>query len=328
MPRSRKSTKGNPGTGVLGDADLQGEVSIVADERTNSLIIVTAPVNYPYLLETIKKLDIMPKQVLIEVLIADVTLDESSELGVTWELRGQGDIDVGGDRYHFDGTASSGRGQELGSTGFLYQLYESSRFEALISAKANENKLEILSSPHVMVANNMEATIDVGKDVPVVTRQTENASDNNNVTQTIEYRNTGILLSVTPHINSAKFVNLEISQEVSNISETALAGISSPVIEKRKATTTVMVANNQTIVIGGLISRTKNPSREGVPWLYRIPLLKYLFGKHKYTERASELLIFITPHVVNSPEEAFDISQRMENKIDINRSFYKEFIGM
>ncbi len=327
-PTSRTSSKptGSSAANVLGSADVQGEVSIVADDRTNSLIIVTAPVNYPYIVDIIKKLDIMPKQVLIEVLIADVTLDESSELGVSWELRGQGSVDVGGDTYNFDSTME----QTVGGppSGFLFNLFEASRFEALISAKANENKLEVLSSPHIMVANNMEATIDVGSDVPVVTRESDNINSDSNVTRTIEYRNTGILLTVTPHINSANFVNLEISQEVSNISETAIEGISSPVIEKRKATTTVMVANNQTLVIGGMIARSKNPAREGVPWLYRVPLLKYLFGKHKYTERASELLIFITPHVVNSPEEAFDISERMKQKIDIDSSFYQDFIGM
>lgn len=319
-----------PASTSLGNAaEVQGEVSIVADERTNALIIVTAPINYPHIVDTIKKLDTMPKQVLIEVLIADVTLDEGKELGISWDLRNEGQVDVGGDTYYFDGTAS----QTVGGpgSGFVYEVFEASRFKALVSAKANENKLEILSSPHIVVANNTEATIDVGSDIPVVTSETDQGLDSSGkriYNRTIEYRSTGILLRCTPHINSAKLVNMEISQEVSNISETALEGINSPVIEKRKATTTVMVPDSQTLVIGGLIQRTQNPSREGVPWFYKIPILKYMFGKHKFTERASELLIFLTPRVISSPEEMSDISQKLKDKINIDRSFYEDFLGI
>ncbi|MBN1355560.1 type II secretion system secretin GspD [bacterium] len=329
---TRQAPQGG-GAGVApaigGVSDVEGEVSIVADERTNALIIVTAPVNYPYIVETIKMLDIMPKQVLIEVLIADVTLDEDTEMGISWNLRGQGEMDVGGDTYYFDGTMS----QTVGGpgSGFVYDLYEASRFKAAISAKANENKLDILSNPHILVANNMEASIDVGSDIPIVTSVTDegyDASGNRRYNQTIEYRSTGILLNVTPHINSAKFVNMEISQEVSSLSETSLENVNSPVIEQRKVSTSVMVPHGQTLVIGGMIQRSINPSREGVPWLYKIPVLKYLFGKHKYNQRASELLLFITPHVVNSPEEGKMLSEKLRNKININQTFYQDFIGL
>ena len=324
----RTSSRSSAGKGAIGGAsEIQGEVSIVADERTNALIIVTAPVNYPYIVDTIKKLDIMPKQVLIEVLIADVTLDESSEMGISWDLRGEGSVDVGGDSYNFDGLLSQTVGGP--ASGMVYEVFEASRFKALVSAKANENKLEILSSPHILVANNMEASIDVGSDIPIVTSETDDGVDSTGRRQynrTIEYRSTGILLRVTPHINSASFVNLDISQEVSSISETALESINSPVIEKRKADTTVMIQNNQTLVIGGLIQRSKNPAREGVPWLYRIPVLKYFFGKHKYSERASELLIFLTPRVISNPQQADVLSEQMKNKINIDESFYKEFL--
>ncbi|MBN1552796.1 type II secretion system secretin GspD [bacterium] len=329
-PSSRTRTSAPSSSEAIGGAsEIQGEVSIVADERTNALIIVTAPVNYPYLVETIKKLDIMPKQVLIEVLIADVTLDEGLDMGVSWNLRGEGSIDVGGDTYNFDNSIS--QNIEPSASGLVLDIFEATRFNAMIAAKADENKLEILSSPHILVANNMEAAIDVGSDIPIVTSQTDEGLDaqgRRRYNSTIEYRSTGILLRVVPHINSARFVNMEISQEVSSISETTLGEISSPVIEKRKASTTVMVPDNQTLVIGGLIQRSKNPSREGVPWLYKVPLLKYLFGRHKYTERASELLIFLTPHVVSSPEQARDLSEKLRNKINIDESFYRDFVSV
>ncbi len=326
---TRKSSSATKAIGGLGD--VQGEVSIVADERTNALIIVTAPVNYPYIVETIKKLDIMPKQVLIEVLIADVTLDNTTELGVSWNLQGQGSVDIGGDTYYFDGTMNQGDRSALPQTGLTYDLFEASRFKAFLAAKADENKLEVLSSPHILVANNTEASIDVGSDIPVVTSVRDEGLDANGNTRydrTIEYRKTGILLRVTPHINSSSFVNMEMSQEVSSLSEKVLGDSSSPVIEVRKASTSVMIANNQTLVIGGLIQRSKNPSREGVPWLYKIPILKYFFGRHKFVERASELLIFMTPHVVNSPDEAREFSRKLRNKINIDENFYQEFLNL
>ncbi|MBN1879905.1 type II secretion system secretin GspD [bacterium] len=327
--RTTQQSQALGGNTIGSAADIQGEVSIVADERTNSLIIVTAPVNYPYIESTIKKLDIMPKQVLIEVLIVDVTLDESSELGVSWSMATEGSLDIGGETRYFESTVQ----QTVGGpgVGFVYDLFEVDRFRAIISAKANENKLEVLASPHILVANNQQATIDVGSDIPVVTNETDegyDAAGNKRYNRTIEYRKTGTLLTVTPHINSAQFVNMELQQEVSNLSEKALEGISSPIIETRKATTSVMIGDGQTLVIGGLIQRTRNPSSEGVPWFYRIPLLKYLFGKHKYTERASELLIFLTPQVIDSPEEAQSVSDKVKSKINIDRNFYESFIGL
>jgi len=328
---TRSSAKGRAGSAnaIGGTAEIQGEVSIVADERTNSLIIVTAPVNYPYIEATIKKLDIMPKQVLIEVLIVDVTLDEGSEFGVEWSMAAEGNIDIGGETHFFESSIQ----QTVGGpgVGFVYDLFEVDRFRSILSAKANQNKLEVLASPHILVANNMDASIDVGSDIPVVTSENDDGYDaqgNRNVSRTIEYRKTGTLLNVTPHINSSHFVNLELTQEVSNISEKVIEGISSPIIENRKASTSVMIGDGQTLVIGGLISRTRNPSSEGIPWFYKIPLLKYFFGKHKYTERASELLIFLTPHVINNSQDAQEISDRVRSKIDIDEDLYQDFIGV
>jgi general secretion pathway protein D len=328
-PRQAPQTR--PGvTGQIGGAaDIQGEVRIVADERTNSLIIVTAPTNYPYIEATIEQLDIMPKQVLIEVLIVDVTLDESHELGVSWSMATEGALDIGGRTRYFESSVS----QTIGGpgSGFVYDLFEVDRFRAIISAKAQENKLEVLASPHILVSNNQQATIDVGSEIPVVTSETDegfDATGTRRVNRTIQYRKTGTLLTVTPHINSAHFVNMIISQEVSNLSEQLIEGISSPIIETRKATTSVMVGDGQTLVIGGLISRTRNPSSEGVPWFHRIPILKYFFGRHRYSERASELLIFLTPQVINSPEEAQTISDQVRQKISIDQNFYESFIGL
>lgn len=333
--RTQNQRSGAAGTSI-GTDGLEGEVNIVADERTNALIIVTAPVNYPYILETIKLLDIMPKQVLIEVLIADIDLQDASEFGVEWSLRSQGEAEIGNETYYFDGT--SRQFLDLGDvgTGFTYTLFEPTRFQAFLRAYARDSRLEVLSNPHIMVANNQEAKIEVGQEVPIVTAETgynTDISSNTNVTQsfnrTIQYRTTGILLTVTPHINEKRYVNLEVSQEVSNLSSVKVQGIDSPVIDNRSALTNVVVRDGETLVIGGMIQRKRNPSREGIPWLYKIPVIGPLFGSRSNSVQKTELLIFLTPHVIGSPDEAQILSRQLRDKMTIRPEIYRDVsLGM
>ncbi|MBN2053727.1 type II secretion system secretin GspD [bacterium] len=327
-----RRTQQPQGTGAIGGPSVEGEVHIVADERTNALIIVTSPINYPYIVETIEKLDIMPKQALIEVLIADISLNKDMRFGIDWSLRSQGKIDLGDDTYYFDGTS----GQDVGVTGdtssFYYNLFEATRFTAWLKAHSSDTKLEVLSNPHLLVANNMEAKIDIGSEVPIVKAETTydtNVNSNNNVTQSynrsIQYRPTGILMTVTPSINEARYVRMDIAQEVSEVSAwTTEGGLDSPVISSRKASTSVVVGDNQTLVIGGMIQRKNNPSRSGIPVLSKIPVLGWLFGFRQKVHEASELLIFLTPHVVTSPEEATAISESLRGKVGIEEDFYRD----
>ena len=330
-PTRRGGVSGAVGTQAAG---LEGEVRIVADDRTNSLIIVTAPVNYPYILKTIKKLDIKPKQVLIEVLIVDVELHDNMQFGVEWTLKNQGEVKIGGEKYYFDGTSAQSLGISENKLGFTYTVFEASRFLAFLRAYAQHSKLEVLSNPHILVANNTEASIEVGNEIPIVTAETTFQTDITNpnaprqsFNRTIQYRSTGIILNVTPHINEERFVLLDISQEVSNVSANTIAGIDSPVIETRRASTTVMVKDGQTLVIGGMIRRTNNPSQEGIPFLSKIPIIGKLFGTYSKTNDATELLIFLTPHVIATPEEGQQISIALRQRIDIEKKFFeKDFL--
>jgi general secretion pathway protein D len=190
---------------------------------------------------------------------------------------------------------------------------------ARLYALAGENRLNVLSSPHILAANNKEAKIEVGEEVPIVT--SEYSPESVDTTQTItsrsiQYRDTGILLTVTPRINEKGLVAMDVSQEVSQVSDQTISGISSPIITKRSAKTSLVVQNGSTIVIGGLIQEQRERSMSGIPFFSKIPLLNYFFSYTKNKVTKTELVILITPHTIRSLEEADLITKEFKDKIE------------
>ena len=319
-PLGSKKTAGTAGsTGFEGM--LQGELTIVTDETTNSLIIKALPVDYVVVKETIQKLDIVPKQVLIEVLIAEVKLTGDTQFGVEWALRDP-NTSLGG----YKGQSRTettfglgGLGTDLSNSlnkGFSYR-FSSNQLQAFLVAQASQNKLNVLASPQILAADNKEARIEVGEEVPIVTSEyvpltTENVDQ---TSRSIEYRNTGVILEVTPRINDKGLVALDISQEVSKAQPITTGGIQSPVITNRKAETSLVVQNATTIVIGGLIGQESGKTVSGVPFLSSIPILGYFFSSTSQTKAKTELIILITPHVVTNINEAAVISQEFKEKV-------------
>ncbi len=291
-----------------GEGAVSGKVKVVPDKDTNSLIIQTAPWNYPSILETIRKLDKRPDQVLIEVTVAEIRLDDEDDFGIEWSLLSQGAATTGGETFNVNTTARNVYNKELTvgpSLGFSYMVSQAGRLSAVLNAYAKASKLNIISRPHIIASNNKEAKIDVGEEVPIITTQTRAGDGDNteNVDQTIEYRSTGIILTVTPHINENREVTLDVTQEVSEAQQNLLGGTDSPIILKRSAKTSMVVRDNETLIIGGLIQETKERSREGIPFLSRIPLLGYLFGTTKDTVTKTELVVLMTPRVISTSEE-------------------------
>ena len=295
-------------------------VVVVADKDTNSLIIQTPSWFYPTVEEMIRKLDAMPKQVLIEVLIAEISLDNTNQFGIAWALKGQGPVTAFGETH----SVVSDTAQNLGALlpkgdGLSIMLTEANRLTAVLNAYADDSKLNILSAPHILATNNKEAKIDIGNEVPIrktMTTATTGATgvtNNNTVTNDIEYRPTGIILTVTPHINEGGYVSLDVSQEVSDAQETATE--LAPIIRKRNAKTTMVVRDNQTLVIGGLIQETRTNARKGIPWLQNIPILGYLFGSTTTTVKKTELVLLITPHVVNNTEEGDLLTKQVSDRV-------------
>lgn len=290
---------------------------IFPDEITNSLIILTTPRDYPIIEDAIKKIDTVPRQVLIEALVAEVTLRDKLEFGIEWFIKSHFSLDktpltgftaAGSQSLSFDPT------KPLAGTGFTFAAVDAADVvRGLLQTLATESKVKVIASPHIMASDNREAKIQVGKQVPVQT-STSVTSGGETVTS-IQYRDTGVVLSVKPQINESGLVSLEIKQEVSSVDPEAGVG-GNPIIANRMAETSVVVQNEQTIVIGGLIQESKSLTREGIPLLKDIPILGYLFGYTTNADERTELVVMITPRVVRSVDEARIVTDDFKKKLE------------
>ena len=318
--------KARRGTAVSGT--LEGEVTFVVDETTNSILVRATGNDYRKIKPVIEKLDIYPKQVLIEVTIAEVKLDETNKLGIEWSylMKGLG----GGDATGLLGIDSglgliSGSGDTLIGSGMSFLVSNSNRFKAIVRALADDNRVNILSAPQILASDGETARIDIGEDVPTVTssyRTTDSGSTAQTTDTTIQYRNVGILLTVTPHINDNGMVRMEINQEVSQLSTKTIEGINSPIFSQRVAETILSVADGQTVVIGGLIQQSRSQGYSGVPWLSRIPGLRYLVGYEGKEFHSVELMFFITPHVILHEEDSVFVSRPWLNRLEQVKKTY------
>jgi general secretion pathway protein D len=342
VPRTTAAPGGaGAGAGLFGGEGVPvgGETRFIADETTNSIIVTTYPRIWTEVLDIIKKLDRMPRQVLIEVLAAEITLDDSTALGIEWAIR-QGRFDV-----NFTGLGNQGIGSITsrpppglvdpafgllgGATnaalGLNFFTFAAKEFLLAINAFANEGRVNILSSPSVMTTENKKAVINVSQSVPVLTSQqaplggpitttggtVTQTSTAVIGTQTVEYKDVGIVLTVTPRIGEQGTVALDVKQEVNDILQQSFGQTGSPSFSKREAETSVVLMNNQTLVLGGLIQNKRTLTKLGIPFLNRLPVLGYLFGNTVDAVNKTELLILITPRVVGTALDAVRITDQM-----------------
>ena len=303
---ARKKSVSIGKTETTGSGTLKGEINITADKIRNALIINAVPADYRVIENILRQIDVLPRQVLIEVTIAEISLDESTELGIEWTyLKGPG------------GLGTSLLGASLGSSGFAYTIGRTERWTSALAFLASEDKVNILSSPSVLASDNKEAKIDISTEVPVASAEYQYTSGEEPVLETtIEYRDTGVLLSVTPHINECGLVTMDINQEVSEQSQyVGVGGKEYPSFYKRSVNTTLTVKHAQTIVIGGLIRKTKSEGAAGAPWLSKIPIIRYLFGKETKSVSKTELIILITPHVIVSLNDVDAVTEEFKKKV-------------
>ena len=296
----------------------QGEINIVVDETTNSLIIRAYQRDYRAILEIIKKLDLYPKQAFIEVLLAEVTLDDLNKFGLEFSLFTAGDYTLGMGGTSFLGIPTLANPSAAFASGLRYTLAATDKLTAAIHASATENRLKVISSPHVLASNNKEARIQIGTSQPILTNTyTTTATGTPGVVEgSIEYKDTGIILTVTPRISDGGLVSLEINVESSTVATTSLGSLSSiPVFNKKTAKTTLSIMEGQTIVIGGLIEETKNETTAGVPFLSKIPILGALFGYQTYQKIKTETLLLMTPHVIMDLDQSIAITKEFREKV-------------
>lgn len=288
----------------------EGEINIVVDETTNALIIRAYPRDYQAILEIIKKLDLYPKQAFIEVLLAEVTLDDLNQFGLEFSTFTAGDYSIG-----MGGIASPAAGTFV--SGLRYTL-TTNKILAAIQASASQNRLKVISSPHILASNNKEAKIQIGQSQPILTNTyTTTATGTPGVVEgTIEYKDVGIILTVTPRISDGGLVSLDITIESSSVGSTALGNLNSvPFFNKKTAKTTLSIMEGQTIVIGGLIEETKSQTSAGVPILSKIPILGALFGYQTYEKKKTETLLLMTPHVISDLDQSIAITKEFREKV-------------
>lgn len=304
-----------PGAEALGIPE--GDINIVVDEVTNSLIIRAYQRDYRAIMETIKKLDIYPKQVLIEVLLAEISLNESTKFGLEFSTFTDS-FTKGAYNYSYT-VGMGGTGTPASFTsGLRYAITSAGRLAAAVQASASQDRLRVISSPQVLASNNKEARIQIGSSQPILTNTyTTTATGTPGVVEgTIEYKDVGIILAVTPRISDAKLVTMDLSVESSTVGQTSLGNLSSvPFFGKKTAKTTLSIIEGQTIVIGGLIEDRKDTIKSGVPFLSKIPFLGALFGFHDYEVTKTETVIFLTPHVIGELEDSNRITQEFREKL-------------
>lgn len=307
------------------------DVKVVADKATNSLVITANKTDYLVLEDVIKKLDIVRRMVYIEALLMEVSVKKDFDLGVQWQAgKDIGNWDEASDIGAFisstesggvllEGPQSASRGLSLGVLGEGITIGSGDSaitfpsISALINAYEGDSDIHILSTPQIMTTDNEEAEIIVAENIPFLTRQdtSETGTDYSNY----DYKDVGTTLNITPQINQDRFVRLKILQEVSQvIEERSTTGL--PTTLKRQTTTTVLVKDKQTIVIAGLIGETLNRSEYRVPCLGSIPGLGWLFKSMSDSSDETNLFVFITPHIVENPEEAKEVYESKKKKIE------------
>ncbi len=298
---SGESTSSNSATEPASSPDLSESgssssgVRIVPNDANNSLLIYADGENYALIKDALAEIDKPVPQVLIEATLAEVTLGSDLQFGVDFKTI-DGNIGIT--------NVSTTSGVPASSfPGFSASIMSSST-TAILNALQSKTNVRVLSAPRLFVLNNQMATLQVGDQVPIVTQQSQGvAAPGAPVINTVEMRDTGVILQVTPRVNQSGVVTLDISQEVSDVARTTTSGINSPTIQQRKLTSSVSTRSGQLVALGGLIRERASQGRSGVPLLSQIPILGAAFGSQTKSSSRTELVILIKPTVIRSPDE-------------------------
>lgn len=306
---TRPNTGQAPAIGGL----MVGEAAVVPYTPTNSLIIRTTPRNFELLRQTIDRLDTRPQQVVIEVFVAEVTLDKETQFGVDWVARlgerGGSQAVRGVERFRT--LADTTPGGLVVSMGFAEGDFD---VRATLRAIAADARVNVLATPSVLARNNEEARILVGSQVPF-TQIARSGLSGEVLDRVVQFRDVGTELAIVPTINQDGYVTLSVLQQVSTLTNQTLFG--APIITVREAQTSAVVRDRQTVVIGGLIGSEESRFRRGIPILKDIPLLGYLFRDTETRGRKTELVIFLTPYLV---ETDADLERLRERSIERTNS--------
>jgi general secretion pathway protein D len=305
------------------------DTRIIADDDNNALLILASPADYETILAALRQLDVPRRQVLVEVLVAEVTLTDDIKFGIEWFINGRLNT-VGALRNGANSAFASALPQVPGlgaitdprgangtplvrpSDGLQLINVYGTDIRAVLQALGQDGRAKVESAPKLLVLDNAKGTVNVGTRISVETGSSTGSGTGGNTVTTRQYIDTGVLLTVTPRINAGGRVTLDINQEVSS------AGASSnnnPPINTRKAQTTVNVASGETMVLAGLIQTDRGSGSYGVPLLAKIPIIGGLFGTQSFRNNRTELVVLITPTVIASNDEARSVTDELRKKL-------------
>jgi len=289
----------------------EGGLRIVPNDNNNSLLIYANGEEYELIRDALEKIDQPVSQVLIEATLAEVTLSDDFRLGLDWAFQS-------GNSSFTLGNNTSGTPAAI-FPGFSYG-YLGSSAQLVLNTLQSKTNVKVLSAPKVIVLNNQTATLQVGDQVPIVTQQAQGvAAPGAPLVNTIEMRDTGVILRVTPRVNDSGAVILDIAQEVSDVAETTTSGINSPTIQQRRLSSTVATRSGQMVALGGLIRDRTTRQKSGIPILSQIPILGAAFGRQVDNNSRTELIILLTPRVMRSPDETREVVEDLIEGLDATR---------
>lgn len=298
------------GGGRTGPTDARGARAprIIASDETNSLLIYADGEEYEFIRDALSRLDQPVPQVLIEAVLAEVTLTRDLQYGINFRAL-QGDF-AGSNSSTGSGTPTSV------FPGFSLSWIGSSA-SAVLNTLQSRTNVRVLSAPKLVVLNNQTATLQVGDQVPIVTQQVQSvAAPGAPVVNNVELRDTGVILRVTPRVNESGTVTLDISQEVSDVARTTTSGINSPTIQQRRIASVVATRSGEMVALGGLIRDRTVEGRSGIPLLSQIPVIGGLFGNQTREGSRTELIILLTPTVIRAPQDNGAIVRELINAMD------------
>ena len=310
------------------DTVLSKDIKVVADKSTNSLVVTARPDEFEALSNIVAKLDVVRKQVFIEALIMEVSSEASFSFGINWAAAG----DVGGDVSVIGGVSLNGSSVSLGSNkmvslpsgvsiGTIFKDAftvggTSYNIQSILNAVKGNSDVDVLATPQLLTLDNEEASVEVVDNIPY-TKESTTRNDNDFTTQSMDYKDVGVKLKITPRISDDGSLRLEVEQEVSRVTQGLVTlsngdQIVAPTTRKRLVKTTILLQDSQTAVIGGLLDDQKTYNQSEVPGLGNIPLLGWLFKSRKKDSTQTNLFIFITPKVIRNAGDSAELTKEKQ----------------
>lgn len=307
----------NDGGGSAATRPSGINANISSDDNNNAIVVFGTPREYAIIEDALRKLDVLPSQVLIEAAITEVGLNNELRYGLQWNF-------TSGSENATLTDAAGSLALIRNTPGFSFAFSPSSTINGVLNTLENKTNVNVVSAPKLLVLNNQTAVLQVGDEVPIATQNsTSNIDANAPTINSIEYRNTGVILKITPRVNANGIVMLDVSQEVSDVNDNVASvnGINSPTISTRRISSSVAVKDGEVLALGGLIRNTRSKGRAGIPFLSQIPVIGGLFGRQTNDEQRTELIVLLKPRVLRTVDDGKAVTEELRAKIQTLEPF-------